>query len=184
MSLLDQLIETGLMQFGHFVRNGSTEPVRFQLEMLASYPVLLADAAEMLSALLPPVDRLLSTAGAIALGTALALKSGIPLVYRRGGEDEPAFDLVGAYDIGHPAVLVTNVAGEVSQTQFLATARRVDLNVQSVACLIDLGIESDLPVVSLFRMREVLAGLLERGVLPHGQVRAVEDWLEAKRPSP
>jgi orotate phosphoribosyltransferase len=180
MTLLHQLIDSGLLQFGAFVQNGVTEPVRFQLEMLASYPAMLAEATETLSALLPPVDRLLSTAEAIPLGTALALKSGIPLVYSRGGEDEPAFDLVGAYDIGHPAIFVANVAGYGAHERLLSTARRVGLNVHSIACLIDLGVSSELPRVSLFHIQDVLAAMLERGALPVGQVRAVEMWLEGK----
>lgn len=178
MKILHDLIESGLLQFGAFVRNGVTEPVRFHFEMMASYPDMLGAAADQLSRLMPPADRLLSTADAVPLGTALALKSSIPLVYTRGGEDEPAFDLVGAYDIGHPAILVTNVAGYGTHERLLSTARRVGLNVTSAACLIDLGAATELPCVSLFRIQEVMSAMMARGALPEGQVRAVEQWLE------
>lgn len=177
MNLLDQLMSAGLIQFGWFAADGQTEPVRFQLEMLASYPDILIEVADRLAQRLPRAERLLSPADAVPLATAVAVKAGIPLVYSQGGESEPAFDLVGAYDIGHPAVLVTSVSGYALHTRLLETARRVGLNVHAYAAIIDLGMASSLPVVSLFQMTEVLSGLHAGGVIPAGQAEAVESWL-------
>jgi hypothetical protein len=116
----------------------------------------------------------------VPLGVALALKTGIPLVYSKGGEREPVHDLIGAYDIGHPAVFVTNVAGNVTYTPLLTSARRVGLDVQSMVAVIDLGIGTALPVAGLLRLSHVVNSLVERGMLPQGQATAVNMWIEAQ----
>lgn len=178
--LLQSLVEAGLLQFGRFTRDDSIAPVQFHLEMLASYPDVLNAAAEGLSQNLPPVERLLCIPDALPLGVAIALKTGVPLVYSRGGDQEPVHDLVGAYDIGHPAVLVANVGGNAISTHLLASARRVGLNVQSMAAVIDLGVGSEMPLTALLHLPQVVDALVERGVLPQGQAMAVKAWIEAQ----
>ena len=177
--LLQQMMETGLIQFGRFPRNGVSVPVQFHLDMLASYPDVLAATVAQLTHSLSPVDRLVCTSDAVPLGVALALKTGIPLVYSRGGEQEPAHDLVGAYDIGHPAVFVTNVAGMTDHSVLLNTVRRVGLDVRSMIALVDLGAPSELPITALFRLIDIVDLLLQHDLLPKGQAHTVKEWLEA-----
>jgi hypothetical protein len=176
--LLQLMMETGLIQFGRFPRNDVSVPVQFHFDMLASYPDVLDAAVMELSRSIPPADRLVCTSDAVPLGVALTLKTGIPLVYSRGGEQEPAYDLVGAYDIGHPAVFITNVVGMTDHSALLSSVRRVGLDVRSVITLIDLSAASELPISALFRLTNLVDVLVEREELPRGQAAAVKDWLE------
>jgi orotate phosphoribosyltransferase len=178
--LLQLIIDAGLVQFGRFASDGSTAPVQFHLDMLASYPDVLEAAAKALSSKIPSTERLLCISEALPLGVALALKTGIPLIYSRGGEKEPVYDLVGAYDIGHPTTLVVNIAGQSDYGHLLTSARRVGLDVQSVAAVINVGAESELPLTSLLHLSDVVDTLHERGILPHGQAIAVRAWIEGR----
>ena len=108
-----RLIQSGLIQFGAFPRQGSIVPFDLSLALIGSYPDLLRDlannAAERLAGI--TVTRLLATSEAIPLGVALSLRLNVPLVYSKGTGTSPVDDLVGAYDIGHPALLITNSVG-------------------------------------------------------------------------
>ncbi|MCK6577649.1 MAG: hypothetical protein L6Q98_06040 [Anaerolineae bacterium] len=106
--LIRQLVDTSLILFGAF-RTGShgdaSCPYALQLEMLASYPAVLRQAAQATALRVtgyPKVDRLLCRADSLALGTLVSQETGIPLTYF----DDRGHDalLVGAYDIGHPTV--------------------------------------------------------------------------------
>jgi hypothetical protein len=171
------LVETGLVQFGWFVRDGVIAPVQFHLEMLASYPDLLKIIVDDLSPKLPTAERFLCTPDALPLGVALALKTNVPLVYSRGGGDEAVHDLVGAYDIGHPAILVTNVVGIGAFTRLVATAQRVGLEVRSIMAVVDTGLAALLPVDALLTLPDLVDTLIERDMLPAGQGKAVKSWL-------
>lgn len=175
--LLQQMMEAGLIQFGSFPRNGVSIPVQFHFDMLASYPDVLEAAATELSRRLPSVDRLMCPFDSVPLGVALALKTGIPLVYSQGGTQEAVYDLVGAYDIGHPAAFVTNVAGMTDYSALLSSVRRVGLDVQHTIALVNLGTAPD--VTALFHLDEIVTVLVERGSLPGGQAQLVKDWLAA-----
>lgn len=178
--LLQLLTETGLIQFGRFPRDGTIVPIQFHLEMLASYPDVLHLAAGELTQKIPAVERLVCIHDTVPLGVALALNTGIPLVYSQGGAQDPVHDLVGAYDIGHPTVLITNVAGMTSHSKLLTSVRRVGLDVRSIMAVIDLGTASDLPITALLHLPEIVDMLVERDALPKGQARAVKDWIEAQ----
>lgn len=173
--LLQQMIDTGMIQFGQFPRNGVFVPVQFHFDMLASYPDVLDAAATELSRSLPPVDRLVCPVDSVPLGVALALKTGVPMVYSRGGTHDAVHDLVGAYDIGHPAMFVTNVAGMTDYSELLSSVRRVGLDVRGTIALVNLKRAPD--VTALFRLDEIVDVLVERGSLPGGQAEAVRQWL-------
>ena len=176
--LIALLMETGLIQFGSFPRDGAFVPVQFHFEMLASYPDVLDAVVGEMSRSISPVDRLVCTSDAVPLGVALALKTGIPLIYSRGGEKEAVYDLVGAYDIGHPAVFITTVTGVADHRSLLTSVRRVGLDVRSMIALVDLGTGSELPMTALFRLKDIVDALLERNAVPKGQAAAVKGWIE------
>ncbi|MCZ2095261.1 MAG: hypothetical protein LC121_03125, partial [Anaerolineae bacterium] len=130
MTLAQGLIDAGLIQFGWFWRGGETVPVALHLDMLASYPDLLQlvalEAQNKVAGL--HANRLLCAANALPFGIAFSLRSGVPLVYSRSSADAPVFDLVGAYDIGHPALLLTNSVGDGdAHAALVSAARRVGL---------------------------------------------------------
>src|SRR4051794_36965583 len=81
--------------------------------MLVSYPDILDQAALEAQSIVSTlnVTRLLCTPDAIPFGVAVSLRTGIPLVYSRGAGEAPVFDLIGAYDIDHPTLLLTNSVG-------------------------------------------------------------------------
>jgi hypothetical protein len=177
------LFEAGLIQFGLF--SGGV-PVQFRLDMLPSYPVLLTRVAEaalpMVRALSP--DHLLATNDSVGLGTALSLCTGVPLVYSRGGAHEAVQDLVGAYDIGHPALVVTGVLdGDTSLLPLIVGARRVGLEARDALAIISAGKtaqDESVRIWSLLSLDAVTTDLSDSGLLPRGQARAVRAWLQQK----
>ena len=182
--LARQLINAGLIQFGAFVRDGETLPVDLHLSMIGSYPDLLDSLAALAAEAVRGTNatHLLSTSDAIPFATAISLRMRLPLVYSRGGGEAAVFDLVGAYDIGHPALLVTNSIGfDVSPSELAQSARRVGLEIHTVIAI--LKARTDMPardvnVVPLFRLRDVVNDMAASGALPNGQARRVLGWLE------
>jgi hypothetical protein len=133
--------------------------------------------------LLSPVraDHILCTLDVVPFGVGLSLETNIPLVYSRGLQGSPVHALVGAYDIGHPAVLITNVLGSFKLlSQIIADARRVGLEAQIILAIVDLGIASippDTRVVSLARLSDLVTELAQSDQLPPDQGRAVLRWI-------
>lgn len=179
-TLLRAICNARLIQFGLFREATGPTPVRFGFEMLASYPDLLLRIAQTVPT--PDSERLLCTYDALPFAIALSLERNIPLVYPQYVADH--WDLVGAYDIGHPTVLVTNVRGfDEPVSSLIAQARRVGLHVTSMTAIVDTGrstIAQD--VTSLFTLEEIVRELTEAGELPVGQAKAVRDWSAERLP--
>jgi len=185
------LSEAGLIQFGRFFQaDGSVWPVALNLRWLPSYPALLSEVASALERLLDgiDVDRVLTTVDATPIGVALSLRTSIPLVYPYGEVRDytAAFAIEGAYDVGHPTVLLSDMLLDASQAQAItALARRVGLDVHAVLAVIDLGVgarealaAAGDEVRSALTLREMLPMLESAGHLPPNMRRTVEDWLE------
>lgn len=169
-----ELLDCGLLQFGLF----GEDPLRVNLDMLPSFPRLLQQLAACCAPYLVGVDRLLAAPGALAWGSAVALHSGLPLVYCRGNE------LVGAYDIGHPTLLLA--CGLESETELPALAgraQRVGLEVQGMLQLLGDGrsCAGDYRLNALFCLPQVVEQLVEEGSLPPGQGKLVQRWLLSRR---
>ena len=103
-------------------------------------------------------------------GVALSLRTGIPLVYSRGAGEAPVFDLVGAYDIGHPALLLTNSVGwRGSPDTLVKRARRVGLEVHTLLPIIEasalIAAPDELPMLPLLRLDEIVRELAQEGQL-------------------
>ena len=184
------LARAGLIQFGRFVHpEDRVWPVQVTLGLLPSYPALLAQAAEGLAPLLAVAraDRLLTTVEAIPLGVAVSLHTGLPMMYPYGAVRDytAAFAIEGAYDVGHPTVLLADVLIDVGQAQQItALARRVGLDVRAVLALMDVGrgAREDLlargyTVHSAFTLRESLPALEAASLMPPLMRAAVEAWL-------
>lgn len=178
--LTDRLLGAGLIQFGWFEHAETVKPFAFKLDMLASYPDLLLRSAHALIRLIGenPITHLLTPTATIGLGTAIALEMSTPLVYQR---IESAVDLVGAYDIGHPAALILDVFDrQHPPTTLIAYARRVGLNIQDAYCLIDIENGAnplDLHVWSMTTLREIVTRAAENEQIPPGQADAVREWI-------
>jgi hypothetical protein len=151
--------------------------------MLPSYPDILAQVIENAAPVVGAVDHLVSASSAMPLGVGLSLKTGLPLVYSRGINDAPAFDLVGAYDIGHPALLLANdLSDEVGLLKLLTSARLVGLEIERLLVIADDGTPGpySIPVISLLHLPTAVEKLVEGGQLPVGHGEAVESWLRAQ----
>ena len=174
-SLGRELTDCGLLQFGLIGKDSW----RLHVELLPSYPDLLHKLASLTEPYVQGVDRLLAARGALAWGSALALRRCIPLVYCRGDE------LVGAYDIGHPTLLLACAQETDAELRTLMErADRVGLKVCVVVSLLDSGRDSldQVPVHKLVDLEELLQQLVAAGVLPAGQGMLVNRRLLNHRP--
>lgn len=188
------LAREGLIQFGRFVHDdGAIWPLAVRLLWLPSYPVLLKQTAAALQPVLDQVaaDRLLTTGDAIPLGTALSLASGVPMTYPYGEVRDytAAYAIEGAYDVGHPTVLLSDVLIDGTQAeQITALARRVGLDVHAVLAVLDLGLGAreqlsamDYTVHSVLALDDMLPLLAENDMLPAGMRATVQNWLDEMR---
>ena len=184
------LAQAGLIQFGRFVQpDGAVWPMAANLRWLPSYPALLEQVAVALEPLLDgiPADRLLTTVDATPVGVALGLRADLPVVYPYGEVRDytAAFAIEGAYDVGHPTLLLSDVLIDAAQAGAItALARRVGLDVSAVLAVLDLerGARAELEAAG-YRVRQVLAlgallpALEAAGVLPSPMRATVEEWL-------
>lgn len=169
-----ELTDCGLLQFGLI----GEDPWRLRIELLPSYPQLLHSLAAFTEPYVTGVDRLLAAEGAQAWGVALSLRQRIPLVCCRGD------DLVGAYDIGHPTLLLA--CGQESDAELralMARAGRVGLEVRVIVSLLDSGRDcvGEVPAHTLVDLKELAQQMVGAGALPAGQGRLVKRWLINRR---
>ncbi len=184
MALLSELLlEAGLIQFGAFAIGEHMAPYQLHLELLPSYPDILAQVAAEVAARLGPVDHLLCTADAVPIGVALGLCVTLPLVYSRGSDQPAVSDLVGAYDIGHQAALIVTSLTDTTRTRRLIDgARRVGLDTRQIIAVVDTGVALDGTSYSaLLTLSSLVDDLATRGLLPEGQAVAVHDWMANRR---
>lgn len=178
--VLQALLERDLIQFGYF-EDG--EPIRFRLDLLPAYPDVLQLIANQLAVRISQsvaVDRIVCTRDAIAPALALSLQTSIPLVYGSDTSRAPVHDLVGAYDVGHPAALMTLVIDDVKKlSEFMRRMKRVGLETQhiySIVTLTNLDRIDGLPVTALLRFADI-AGAAPNGV---SAKRNLEQWRSAQ----
>jgi hypothetical protein len=174
------VMDAGLLQFGWF--DGGV-PFKLHLDMLPGYPDVLRVVAAAAQPFLCSNSRLVCTAEALPLGVALSLLADVPVVYSRGRGEEVVNDLVGAYDIGHPALLLVNTLqceDANSVAALIGQARQVGLDIrQTVAVVqVDTKITLDVEVHALLNLADVVETLVEIGRVPAGQGKAVSVWLE------
>jgi orotate phosphoribosyltransferase len=182
--LLTMLVENGLLQFGRFEREGRVAPILLNLELLPSYPETLEYISEQAAEKTGSgFERIVCTAESLPLGIAISLKTNIPLVYSRGKGESPVYDLVGAYDVGHPAILVMNTLQSVPDVQhFISRAKQVGLHIQQVFAVTDVGKnqggDSEISIQVLMPLSEMIGALDQQGYIPQGQANAVRDWMK------
>ncbi|GAB4519126.1 MAG: hypothetical protein OHK0046_27670 [Anaerolineae bacterium] len=177
--VIDDLLQAGLLQFGLF---GDSVPFLISLELLPSYPDILARLVDLAvqQVDMGRYDRLVCTVDAVPFGVAVSVKTGIPLVYSRGTNQSGVRDLVGAYDVGHPALLLCNVwAGDGYTLDLIDKARKVGLEIDTAVALLDMR---NMPVDAvllrpILRFNETVAHLAEIGRIPAGQAAAVQAWI-------
>ena len=106
--LMGAILDAGLLQFGAFQQANGHDPYRLRLELIPSYPSVLAQAAQAIAELIETrPSRLVCTNTSTALATVTSQRLEIPLVVHSGKLGQPAHNLIGAYDVGHLAVLIS-----------------------------------------------------------------------------
>lgn len=166
MTLINQLYTAGLIQFGLF----ENQPFRLNLQLLPSYPHILKSVADSLSERIntEEFEKVVCPPDAVALTTLVSQKTGLSMVYSQGRRGSPVHDLVGAYDVGHPTLMIVNVWN--GDRNLIDRAARVGLDIDKVISIISLveGAES------LLNLREIMNEV----DLPSGQANAVHGWLD------
>ena len=182
--LIALMLETGLLQFGSFDHNHASVPFQLNLQWLPAYPDVLR---AIVSAAQPMIDwqiidRLVATPDAVPFGVALSLATDISLVYSRGLRVGPALDLVGAYDIGHTSLLLTNtISANYPLQPIIAAATQVGLEIQNVLAIVDQGTGSNLKGVqtqTLLSLPDVIQAMLVSGQIPKLQTQVVLNWID------
>jgi hypothetical protein len=177
------LLDTGILQFGYFVKDAKVAPVRFCPEYLPACPGLLAEVAKL--ALLQfdtsEVDHLIVTADSVPLGLVCSLQSGLSLVYSRGRGEAAVYDLVGSYNSGNISALLLNFIDDVTSIEkFISNVRSVGLEIKSIVVLLEMRHVDQLAgisVQSVFRLVDIVQELMAVGRLSEGQAQAVMKWI-------
>lgn len=154
MSIAQELFKTGLLQFGYF----EGRSYALHLEMLPSYPQLLQHISHYVLKQLPdkPFNRFVATADTVALASFISQAKQIPLVYSRGCGESAIHDLIGAYDVGHPACLITNTIPK-DLTSFIKRAERVGLEIDHTVTLVGQGEQfPEINITAIFQLDEMV----------------------------
>lgn len=179
MMLVNLLLEAGLLQFGRFASNGGWQPYQLSLHLLPSYPDILHHLVELALPRTGTIDHLVCPATAMPFGVALSQSTGVPLVYSCKS------DVIGAYDIGHPALLVANTLSDVHELeQLVVRAKQVGLEISRVLVIADEGTDKPqgVEVEALLDLPTTVQTLMQEGRLPAGQAQVVLDWISLRRP--
>lgn len=184
--IAEELLDAGIIQYGRFQAADHAMPFRILPDYLPAYPTLLVRLAQTSLASMPPdSDRILVDRESLPLGVALSIQSSIPLVYSRSQSDDAAFDLVGAYNSGHRAVMLMAVLdGYDAVDPVITRARRVGLVVQQILALISVQQPENnagLRIAAVLQFDEITRQLGQLGRIPDAHVRLTLDWLTANR---
>jgi hypothetical protein len=176
MTLINALITNGLLQFGQFHTDGVMQPFAIKLDLLASYPDVLELVRDALLTHAPraPFDRILCPLEALPLAVSVSLKLQIPVVYARRRSEAAVFDLVGAYDIGHPTLVIANWADD-DLMALIDQAERVGLRLSIIWAVMELTpmSVSKGEIYCLLRLHDVMDDPLIRSQFASGQIDAV-----------
>lgn len=177
------LWEAGLLQFGVFENDA---PVRFHFDLLPSYPDVLEQLADVVDIAIPdagPIERLLCLPDSLPFALAVCMRGRKPLVYSRGQGGETVHELAGAYDVGHPTLLVVNMWMDTEeQNNLIKRAGQVGLDVHGILAVLDSPSSSTAPypLQAVVNFVDLLRELVATNRLPHRQAEAVIKWLHEK----
>jgi uridine monophosphate synthetase len=192
------LADIGAVKFGEFtLASGLKSPIYIDLRLLASYPDVLRLVAHAYAGLIrkilagrerrPGIRLAAIPYAALPIGTAVALETGLPLIYPRkeAKAHGTARAIEGEFQPGERAIvlddLITTGGSKLAAIEPLETA---GLQVQDVVVLIDRGQggQEELAAAgyrlhAVLRLGEMLDLLLEAGRINTEQQNAVRAYL-------
>ena len=194
--LILDLARIGAVRFGQFtLKSGKTSPIYVDLRLLASYPDVLDRAAAAYVQLLQgrdgvPIefDRLAAIPyAALPIGTAVALRTGRPLIYPRKEVKEYGTKraIEGVFQPGERAVVLDDlITTGGSKMEAIAPLEAAGLEVEDVVVLIDRqsGGREELAsrgyrLHAVLTLRQILDVLAARRQISENQRAEVLDWL-------
>ncbi len=182
---IDPFIRAGLIQFGYF----DDAPIRFNLNLLPSYPQLLEKTALELVQLAgrKQLERILCPVDCFGIGVLVGQRLHLPLVYAQETYISVTKDLVGAYDVGHPTCLILNVwtsTNSQRERKLIERGTAGGLDVVQALSVVNIGNSSDdLICHSLFDLQDITNTLVARDQLSISQKRAVDQWTDQPPPN-
>lgn len=179
------LHEIGAVRLGRFtLHSGRVSPIYIDLRLLVSFPAALQQVAQAYAALLGDLRFDILAAypyAALPIGTALALQTGIPLIYPR--KDAKGYGtgkrVEGVWQEGQRALVVEDlITSGDSILQAIATLQDAGLQVRDALVLIDreqggraLLAQQGYKLHAVMTLRALLAALEAAGRIS-GQERA------------
>jgi hypothetical protein len=138
--LITSLLSKGILQMGHFIETGGIKPYKWHFEMLPAYPSLMNMFYRHLLPYCDPLKnqadaRLVTTSKTTSLGVLIANELQLPLVYSAGCGENPVYDFIGAYDVGHIAYFIVEEVNE-NTDDLLMQANRVGLEIEKILTLV------------------------------------------------
>jgi uridine monophosphate synthetase len=192
------LADIGAVKFGEFtLASGKKSPIYVDLRLLASYPGVLRQVAlayaELLqrAIVLRPSSSVLHLAAipyaAMAIGTAVSLETGLPMIYPRKETKEygTARQIEGEFQPGDRAVVLDDlITTGGSKLKAIEPLEAAGLEVKDVVVLIDREqgggdelVEAGYRLHAVLGLREMLDTLVETGRISAGQRDEVAAFL-------
>ena len=189
--LVKQLFEVGAVQFGEFtLASGKTSPIYLDVRRLMASADLLREAAKAYATLLEPLTYDLIAGvpyGALTIGTAVALETGMPLVYPRKEVKDYGTkrQVEGQFSPGQTVAVIEDLI--TSGGSVLKAAQQLQqegLQVRDLLVLIDReqgGKEAleqaGYRLHAVLTMNDLLTSLHAQGLIDGEQVSAVKGYL-------
>ncbi len=171
------LFDCGIVQFGRFASPSGAAPMHFDLLMLPSYPSVVSRLAEACAQRVQMAHegRLCCAMNTLALGVVVGQMINQPILYTLSLEHESPRTFIGAYDIGHPALLLWSWLLSPMSAAWAEQMRQVGLTLERRLILIGEE-DSVLPLTVL--LEHLVAA---KRILPV-QAETCLHWYERVRP--
>ena len=190
--LCTALVELGAIQFGDFtLASGIQSPIYIDLRLLVSDPSTLSIVADRYASLLQqlPADRIAGVPyAALPIGTAVALTSGIPMIYPRKEVKQYGLQrgIEGSWSPGEKVVIIEDLVTSGGSTlTAVDRLRNAGLVVEHAVVLIDReqgGVENlarhGVQVHSVFTLSGMLDTLVRQNWISVEQADSVCQFIE------